>query len=31
MAEALPRQVTEELVPKVWKAQWEPMQPFLLD
>jgi hypothetical protein len=27
----LPPVVTEQLVPVVWKEQWAPMQPFLLD
>jgi hemerythrin-like domain-containing protein len=31
MSASLPRQVLEELLPKVWKAQWAAMQPFLLD
>jgi hypothetical protein len=31
MAAALPSMIMEELVPKVWKDQWAPMRPFLLD
>jgi hemerythrin-like domain-containing protein len=31
MAGAMPPMVTQELVPKVWKEKWAPMQPFLLD
>jgi len=31
MAATFPPMVTDELVPKVWKEQWEPMKPFLLD
>ncbi len=31
MAEALPKVITEQLVPKEWKDQWSPMKPFLLD
>lgn len=31
MAGAMPPMVTQELVPKVWKEQWAPMQPFLLE
>ena len=30
-AQTLPPMVTEQLVPVVWKEQWAPMQPFLLD
>jgi len=31
MAATFPPMVMDELVPKVWKEQWEPMKPFLLD
>ncbi len=31
MAASLPKQVVEELIPKAWKLQWAPMQPFLLE
>ncbi len=31
MAASLPPAIMEELVPKVWKDQWAPMKPFLLD
>ena len=31
MAAEMPPMVMEELVPKVWKDQWAPMKPFLLD
>jgi hypothetical protein len=31
MAAALPPQVVEQLVPIVWKDQWSPMKPFLLE
>jgi len=31
MAAAMPSMVTEELIPKVWKEQWAPMKPFLLE
>lgn len=31
LAGAMPPMVTQELVPKVWKEKWAPMQPFLLD
>jgi len=31
MAATFPPMVTNELVPKLWKEQWEPMKPFLLD
>ena len=31
MAQGLPLEVTQNLVPKVWKAEWKPMKPFLLD
>jgi hemerythrin-like domain-containing protein len=30
-ARSLPPVVTEELVPKVWKKQWEPMTPYFVD
>jgi hypothetical protein len=30
-ARTMPSAVVEELVPVVWKEQWAPMQPFLLD
>ena len=30
-AQTMPTMVTEQLVPVTWKAQWAPMQPFLLD
>lgn len=30
MANAMPPIVTEQLVPVAWKAEWEPMKPFLL-
>jgi hypothetical protein len=28
---AMPEQVTQQLVPVVWKDEWAPMKPFLLD
>lgn len=31
MAAAMPPVVTEQMVPKTWKEQWAPMQPFLLE
>ena len=31
MAATFPPMVTNELVTKAWKEQWEPMKPFLLD
>ena len=31
MAASLPAVLVEELIPKAWKAQWAPMQPFLLE
>jgi hemerythrin-like domain-containing protein len=31
MAQGLPSEITQNLIPKVWKAEWEPMKPFLLD
>jgi hemerythrin-like domain-containing protein len=31
MAATLPPTIVDELVPKVWKDQWAPMKPFLLD
>ena len=31
MAANLPPMVMDELIPKVWKDQWAPMKPFLLD
>ena len=31
MAAVLPPTIVDELVPKVWKEQWAPMKPFLLD
>jgi len=31
MAASLPATVVEQLVPKAWKEQWAPMQPFLLE
>ncbi len=31
MAAALPPTIMQELVPKVWKEQWSPMKPFLLE
>jgi hemerythrin-like domain-containing protein len=31
MAQAMPPIVTQQLVPIAWKAQWEPMAPFLLE
>jgi hypothetical protein len=31
MAASLPTTVVEELIPKVWKEQWAPMKPFLLE
>jgi len=31
MAAAMPSMVVDELVPKVWKDQWAPMRPFLLE
>ena len=27
----MPRELTEQLVPVVWKSRWSPMKPFLLD
>jgi hypothetical protein len=30
MAATLPSTVVEDLIPKVWKGQWAPMEPFLL-
>ena len=31
MAQTLPKEVMEELIPKVWKENWAPMKPFLLE
>jgi hypothetical protein len=31
MAGMLPPVVTQQLVPVAWRAQWAPMQPFLLE
>jgi hypothetical protein len=31
MSKTLPKQVTEELIPKVWQEKWAPMKPFFLD
>ncbi len=31
MAAELPEGVVQELIPKTWKEQWSPMQPFLLE
>jgi len=31
MASSLPPEFLEEMIPKVWKPQWWPMEPFLLD
>lgn len=31
MTAAMPPVVTEQMVPKTWKEQWAPMQPFLLE
>jgi hypothetical protein len=31
MAHAMPPAVTQQLVPVVWREQWAPMQPFLLE
>jgi hypothetical protein len=31
MAQHMPLQITQQLVPGLWKEQWAPMQPFLLD
>ncbi len=31
MAASFPPMITEELIPKVWKDQWAPMKPYLLD
>jgi len=31
MAKMLPPVVTQQLVPLVWRAQWAPMKPFLLE
>ena len=31
MAASLPSLVLEELIPKAWREQWAPMQPFLLE
>ena len=31
MMKLIPPVVTKVLVPVVWKEQWAPMQPFLLD
>jgi hemerythrin-like domain-containing protein len=31
MAKAMPPVVTQQLVPLVWRAQWAPMKPFLLE
>ncbi len=31
MAASMPPTIIEELIPKVWKDQWAPMKPFLLD
>ncbi len=30
-SQAIPPVVTEQLVPHVWKEQWQPMEPFLLE
>jgi hypothetical protein len=30
-ARGMPPELTEQLVPVVWKEQWAPMKPFLLD
>jgi hypothetical protein len=27
----LPPEITQQLVPVVWKDEWAPMKPFLLD
>jgi hemerythrin-like domain-containing protein len=31
MAQTMPTEVTEELIPKVWKEKWALMKPFLLE
>jgi hypothetical protein len=31
MAASLPPAIMDELIPKVWKDEWSPMKPFLLD
>jgi hypothetical protein len=31
LAAEMPPIVTQQLVPIAWKAQWEPMSPFLLE
>ena len=31
MAEGMPAEVVEQLVPIVWREKWEPMKPFLLE
>jgi hypothetical protein len=31
MTALFPPAIMEEMIPKVWKEQWEPMKPFLLD
>jgi len=31
MAQTLPKEVTEEFIPKIWKENWAPMKPFLLE
>lgn len=31
MAATMSSMVTEQLIPKAWKAEWAPMQPFLLE
>jgi hypothetical protein len=31
MAQTLPKQVTEEFIPKVWIEKWALMKPFLLE
>ncbi len=31
MMDTLPKEVVEELIPRVWKANWSPMGPFLLE
>lgn len=31
MAALMPPELLKEMIPKVWKPQWSPMQPFLLD
>jgi hypothetical protein len=31
MMAAMPPEVTQQLVPVVWKDEWAPMKPFLLD